>query len=293
MVLKKYLFFYNSFMKYAIFTDVDGTVYPRENMEPLQETIENIKQAQKKKVEVIVCTGNPYMKKMKVLVEQLGVDYFIGSNGSFIKDVKNNEIIYNSVMSIESTQKVLDIALELKLWANWWSPDDLYTTKYSGQEMKDIMKDVILVDEYPHESDVVLSPSNKIELYGDPKKVDEAEKKISELGYTYSRIQPMHIEITKGDTKGTALEMLINKLGIDIKNTMAIGDTTNDHPMLEKANFSYAMANADAKTKSIAKYSTSAVDQNGLGEAIIDFMFRNRLTSNFDGQEQNIGKKEE
>ncbi|MCK5867041.1 MAG: Cof-type HAD-IIB family hydrolase [Mycoplasmataceae bacterium] len=278
-------------MKYAIFTDVDGTVYPRENMQPKEETIENIKQAQKKKIEVIICTGNPYMKKMKVLVKQMGVNYFIGSNGSFIKDIKNDEVIYNSTMSIKDAQKVLDIALELKIWANWWSPNKLYTTHYSSQEMKEILKAVILVDEFPNESEIVLSPSNKIELFGESEKIDIAEERLLKLGYTYSRIQHNHIEITKGDTKGTALKFLSNKLGIEIENTMAIGDTSNDHSMLENAGFSYAMANADEKTKSIAKYHTSDVKQNGLGEAIIDFMFRNRLTSNFDGQEKNIGKK--
>ena len=279
-------------MKYAIFTDVDGTIYPRSNMEPQQETIENIKQAQKKGVEIVVCTGNPYMKKMKILSKQLGVDYFIGSNGSFIKDIKNNKVLYNSAMSIEITQKVLDIAHELKVYANWWDTDELYTTKYTTMDIKEILKSSILVDKYPNHSDKVLLPSNKIELFGEPSKIDIAENKLKELGYTYSRIQPKHIEITNGDTKGTALQFFIEKFGIDIKNTMAIGDTSNDHSMLKKAEFSYAMANADKKTKSIAKFSTSSVEQNGMGEAVIDFMYRNRLTSNFEGQEKNTEIKE-
>ena len=157
--------------------------------------------------------------------------------------------------------------------------------------MKELLKEVVLIDEFPKESNKVLSPSNKIELYGEPNKIDIAEQRLHDMGYTYSRIKAEHIEITNGDTKGTALEFLTNKLGVDLGNTMAIGDSTNDHPMLKKAKFSYAMDNSDRETKNISKFSTSDVRQNGLGEAIIDFMFRNRLTSNFDGQEKNIGKK--
>jgi len=66
-------------------------------------------------------------------------------------------------------------------------------------------------------------------------------------------------------------------LDSEISKTMGIGDSANDLPMFEVVEHSYAMGNAPADVKALAKHHTSAVEQIGLGEAVIDFMYREKL----------------
>ena len=59
--------------------------------------------------------------------------------------------------------------------------------------------------------------------------------------------------LPKGVSKGWALERLAARLGIDRKETMAIGDNWNDVGMLEWAGQGVMMANAAAELRTMAK----------------------------------------
>jgi len=56
-----------------------------------------------------------------------------------------------------------------------------------------------------------------------------------------------------GVTKGWALQRLATRLGIDRKETMAIGDNWNDVDMLEWAGQSVIMGNAANELRAMAK----------------------------------------
>ena len=56
-----------------------------------------------------------------------------------------------------------------------------------------------------------------------------------------------------GVSKGSALELLASRLGVDRKETMAIGDNWNDVGMLEWAGQGIVMANAAIELRAMAK----------------------------------------
>ncbi|CRH45557.1 Sugar phosphatase SupH [Chlamydia trachomatis] len=70
------------------------------------------------------------------------------------------------------------------------------------------------------------------------------------------------------------MENVYNKENVLLNEVMTIGDSNNDTPMLKLTNYSYAMANATKEPLSIARFFTSDVSQNGLGEAILDYLYR-------------------
>ena len=53
-------------------------------------------------------------------------------------------------------------------------------------------------------------------------------------------------------SKGTAVAYLAERYGVDLQNVIAIGDQTNDQPMIEKAGLGIAVKNADEGLKSLA-----------------------------------------
>jgi hydroxymethylpyrimidine pyrophosphatase-like HAD family hydrolase len=59
--------------------------------------------------------------------------------------------------------------------------------------------------------------------------------------------------LPKGVSKGWALERLATRLGIDRKETMAIGDNWNDVDMLEFAGQAIMMGNAAVELRTMAK----------------------------------------
>ena len=64
--------------------------------------------------------------------------------------------------------------------------------------------------------------------------------------------------------KGHALELLQDRLGIPPRATLAFGDYNNDLEMLERAAFSYAMANAHPNVLRKARFRTLSNDEGGV-----------------------------
>ena len=73
-------------------------------------------------------------------------------------------------------------------------------------------------------------------------------------------------------SKGSALEKLAGHFGVSLDKVMAIGDGTNDLPLLEKAGLKIAMGNARPELKSISDHVTLTVDQSGVAAAIKRFL---------------------
>jgi len=77
----------------------------------------------------------------------------------------------------------------------------------------------------------------------------------------------IHVQ-EKGVNKGTALAALAVEIGIDLPDFMAVGDSVNDIPMLERAGIGIAVANAHPDTKKVATYVTEKKYGDGFIETI-------------------------
>jgi len=69
-------------------------------------------------------------------------------------------------------------------------------------------------------------------------------------------------------SKGKALETLASHLGVSLTEVIAVGDGTNDIPLLTSAGLAIAMGNAPDEVKAIADYITLDVDYSGVAAAI-------------------------
>ena len=70
--------------------------------------------------------------------------------------------------------------------------------------------------------------------------------------------------IAKGTNKATGIDEICNYYGIDISETMAVGDGGNDIAMLRHAGIGVAMGNASDEVKACADMVTETVDEDGI-----------------------------
>lgn len=73
-------------------------------------------------------------------------------------------------------------------------------------------------------------------------------------------------------SKGKALAVLASHLGISLGEVIAVGDGTNDIPLLALAGLAVAMGNAPDQVKAEADYVTLDIDHSGLAAAIKKFL---------------------
>ena len=76
-----------------------------------------------------------------------------------------------------------------------------------------------------------------------------------------------------GANKGEALKHLCAHLGVDVKDTMAFGDGSNDLTMIRTAGIGVAMGNAYQGLKDVADYVTLDCDEGGVAHAVEKFVF--------------------
>lgn len=80
---------------------------------------------------------------------------------------------------------------------------------------------------------------------------------------------PIWLDIShKKANKGRAMEVLQEKFKVTSEQTMVFGDYLNDLEMLERAHYSYAMANAHPDIKKIARFIAKSNDENGVVEIL-------------------------
>jgi len=73
-------------------------------------------------------------------------------------------------------------------------------------------------------------------------------------------------------SKGKALAALASHLGVSLDEVIAIGDGTNDIPLLTMAGLAIAMGNAPDELKAVADYITLDIDHSGVAAAINKFL---------------------
>lgn len=120
--------------------------------------------------------------------------------------------------------------------------------------------DVELLDAEYRKSEVCLRRNFDIEEGREIIKEIEGVKLI-DSGFAY------HI-VDANVSKGKALRYIAEKIGLDVKDFLAIGDSENDIELLKTAGFGVAVANADTKLKDAADLVTSKNDGEGVIEAL-------------------------
>ena len=273
-----------------IFSDVDGTLYDHSKI-PNQQTIEDIKFAKENNAHFNICTGNPYFERMRWLTKLIDVDYLISSSGAHIIDVKNDKTIYSKSIQKLIFNKILTIAKSEGIQLCFWDENNYFLLNNDS-----LWNDEILEYHFTNEATKKMFPQIyndedicplKVEIYSkaynDEKKV---KKELNNLFNLFKDIDGIDITLTsinieiqaKNVNKGEAVLWLLknvyNNININQNDIMVIGDSNNDYSMIILSNYSYAMANASNLILTSASYFTSSVEQNGLGEAIIDYLYR-------------------
>ena len=77
--------------------------------------------------------------------------------------------------------------------------------------------------------------------------------------------------VPKGYSKATGIKAIIDYLGIPLEDTISIGDSTNDLPMLEYTKESVAMGNANPAIFDSVSYITTDINDNGIWNALDHF----------------------
>ncbi|PSR89329.1 Phosphatase [Actinidia chinensis var. chinensis] len=270
-----------------IFCDMDGTLLNSES-QISSTTAKALREALSRGVKVVIATGKtrPAVISALKMVELAGKDGIISefSPGVFLQGLlvygRQGREIFRRNLDPSVCREAFLYSLEQKIPLIAFSEDRCLT-----------LIDHPLVDSLHtiyHEPKAEIIPSIDHLLAGaDIQKMiflDTAEGVATTLRPHWSeatsdratvvQAQPDMLEIVPpGTSKGSGVKMLLDHLGVNAKEVMAIGDGENDVEMLELASFGIALSNGSDKAKAVADVIGASNDEDGVADAIYRYAF--------------------
>ena len=257
-----------------VFSDMDGTLLWK-GVRLSVENSEAIRKAVDKGIDFVICTGRgvfgvePYLKQLGLIGRK---GYAICQNGAAVYDLRDMSLVIK-----RSFKPSLDYARSLGEIEMFYYDDRNFMCEMLSDEVAEycqVMKTTPRLIKDPTEYEGEFTKC----LFSGPRKKLEQVKKFAKdlLGDTvnlfYSSETYMEFVIN-GVDKGSALEATAKEAGVDLMDTIAIGDSDNDLPMILRAGLGIAMKNGEAHVKAAAGYITEkTAEEHGVAEVLEKFI---------------------
>ena len=258
--------------KKIIFFDIDGTLIDTSNYTVPQSAIDAIHQAQANGHVLIVNTGRPSVAVDSILRE-VGFDGYICGCGTYIE--YKNEVIFHKTLEEDKRKEILENLYKYNMQGIVEGTEGVYF-RTGGKhpffiESYEYYEEQGFPVSYFQEGD--LPPFDKfVVFYNNVEDDVESFRKFAEKDFALIQRSDTFIElIPKPYTKATGIQFLLDYLGMSLEQTISIGDSTNDFPMLTYTKESIAMGNSNPLLFDRVTYITTDIDKDGVKNALKHF----------------------
>ncbi len=237
-----------------VVTDLDETLLNDEH-QISEKDIETIKKMTQMGIKVVVATGRGF-NTCRATLQDMGLldldeQYIISFNGGIISEVKTDRILDRNCLDFPLASWLYHKGFEEGLCTHVYTITNTYIYNYVVEE-RDYVGGRMFIDEYFDDNIDFLRDTpitkclfmdlNLDNLYRLEKVIKEEIGDQVEYSYSsnrYLEFNPPHIN------KGVALVKLAKLLGVDIKDTIAVGDNVNDLSMIKSAGLGIGVHNCN------------------------------------------------
>lgn len=263
-----------------IVLDMDDTLL-RDDHTISERTKKALMDAQELGVKVVLASGRPTFA-MRETAKELNLEkygsFILSFNGAKIIDCKTEEEIFASTLPPETVHRLYDLSRRENVWIHTYIGDEIITEENNPYTNIENEITGLPIKNVPNLIAAVNEPVVKVLMLEDGEKLVHVEKKLQEElqgQLSVMRSKPFFLEFLEvGVTKGSSLNMLIQKLGIQREEVIAMGDSYNDLAMIEFAGLGVAMGNAPDDIKEIADYVTDTNMNDGVAKVVEEFILQ-------------------
>lgn len=266
--------------------DLDGTLLDSRKRVS-QRNLDALEKARRMGVLIVPVTGRPAQGLPQAVLDLPGLRYAVTSNGATIRDLQENRYLLEKHLTPADCLRVLEACADFDMIREVFREGvgyltqgdrDILWARYEGTPMMEYVLGTRRVlpgslEEFLREDD---RPLEELFFLTDSPEVKEAlRQRLSALpDISFADPAPKDLEVMVGGiNKGEALIYLLDLLGIDPQETMAIGDGGSDLPLLKAAGIGVAMDNALPFVKEAADWVTASCDEDGVALALERFVF--------------------
>lgn len=257
--------------------DLDGTLL-NSSKKVCVRAAESLSRLPQLGVRVILASARP-PRSVRSIYQQLRLETWqINYNGALIWDQPGKRVVQHTPLKPPVVRAIVDRARDMfdevqvscEILDRWYTDrlEQIYTTE-TGRIFKPDR--IAPLDEF------CSRPVTKLLLLGEPRLIARLEPllvtEFPQVSVLWS--DPELLQIMDPDaSKATALRHVARHYRVPLKNVLAIGDATNDIPMLEIAGVAVAMDNACEAAKRVADWVAPSHDDHGVHAALARYIFK-------------------
>lgn len=270
--------------KKIIFLDVDGTITDYENRIP-ESAKRAIKQARASGHRVYMCTGRSKAENPPEIWD-IGFDGMIGGNGCYVES--DGEVVMHQLLTAEQCRHIVDWLHERGLEFYLESNNGLFASEHFREVAPPVMVTYAKgKGANDAEADELVEKFLGYMTYGGELYRDDLNKVSFILSSYQDHLDSIdefpdlecHTWGGKGEyalfgdlgvkdiNKAHAIRVLVEHLGADMADTIAMGDAKVDIPMFECCGASVCMGSGGDEAKAAADWVSTDVDDDGLWNA--------------------------
>lgn len=259
-----------------VFADMDGTfLTSNKTITPRNMAVLDALAA--RQIQFVPCSGRNINLLAPELLDHPAVSYAVCGNGALICDAKTRSVLRELDIPKDVVRRLYERVRHLRVTFDLFTEQLVYTEAARFGYIDEVALSPVARETIKSGRTVYDSTADELlGRCGDVCRVniffhDDAERDFCwaavdaepELRRTSSL--PCNIEITRKDAyKGAGVRWLCERLGVDVADTVAFGDSDNDLTMLEVAGDGVAMQNALPQCKAVADHICGSCDESGV-----------------------------
>jgi hypothetical protein len=255
--------------------DLDDTMFETESELP-SENLEALRPLDRAGVHVVLASGRPtpaVARTARLIIEADRPHYIISYNGAIVSEVETGREIKRHGVAMEAAAELFRYAREHGLLAQYYHDDEFFVETpdpraESYHEASGLpYRTVGPLEEFmDRESPKILFQGTPAEL---PRHLDDLRAR-SAGRWHVTMSKPHFLELLNpAVNKGRSLSELVDYLGLQRGEVVAVGDSLNDAEMLREAGLGVAVANARDELKAEADLVTErSAAEGGVAEAV-------------------------
>ena len=232
--------------------------------------------------EIVPATGRFYKGMPDFIRELPFVNYAITINGAEVVDLRRKRLVYEAEMPVKQAVKIMEWLDDYPVIYDCYMESHGWISQSHKDQVDTIVRDPHVRDmnhnlrtPVPDLKEFLLAEGKgvqKIQFFSADdmariRMLDIMPRIFADVAVTTALDQNVEIKQIHAN-KGEALMALAAYLGVDMKDTIAIGDGTNDLPMIHAAGVGIGMANGSQRVKEECDWATQTNDKDGVAMAI-------------------------
>lgn len=256
-------------MKSVIFFDIDGTLVSEDGFFTIPESTKTAIELTRRKGNLTFINTGRTEFNVNEKVRQLGFDGLICGCGTYIE--YNGEVLLYNKLSQHFCREIAELLRKCRVTPVYEHKDGYFFDDKAPKipDLDDFLEtfvdDGIDVSKRVEDTDFLFDKFVTWE-----NEFSDMEFFRSEISKNFDIIDRGHgfyENVPVGFSKATAIDFILKRLNISIENAYAIGDSTNDLPMLKAVPNSIAMGGAEVIYPYVSHITTSLAD-NGIYNAL-------------------------